>query len=220
MAFGIRLETGVGRSGLIGLVSRALLLAMSLTSLGAAAAAQTTTYSYDVHGRLLQAVTGFTTSAYTYDAADNRSSAIRTMGGSEVTSMTFSASSNYADYTGLTTPGGMRDANFISASSIHGTNYEVDAWIQADLGSNQAVSRIDVAPADQSAPGGWGAPYLNGARVEYSTNGSSWTTVATISGAVDGSYSSISLGGATVRYIRIRMDYFYLGMGDFRVFGA
>ena len=185
-----------------------------------AASSQTTTYTYDVQGRLTQAVTGATTSAYTYDAADNRSSMLRTTGGPELTTTTFSASSNYGGYSGLTNYGAMRDANFLLGTSIHGTNYEVDAWIQVDLGASTAVSRVDVAPADPGAPGGWGALYLNGAHVEYSTNGSTWTSAGTVSGAVDGSYFSVSLGGATARYVRLRMDYFYLGIGDFRIFGV
>ena len=138
--------------------------------------------------------------------------------GTELTGGSFSASSNYMSYTGLTTPGGMRDGVFDIASSIHGTNLETNAYVVVDLGSAQTVSRVELAPASATAPGGWGAAYLNGAVVERSTDGSTWTSVTTVAGAFDGSYVPISLGNATTRYVRVRMASGYLGLGDFRVF--
>lgn len=139
-------------------------------------------------------------------------------GGAEIVAVSFSATSNYGGYTGLTTSGGMRDGNFNSANSIHGTNYGTDEIIQADVGVSQAIARIDIAPADASAPGAWGAAYTNGAIVEVSADCATWIYAATVSGAVDGSYTSIGLGGVSVRCIRLRMANNYLGLGDFRVY--
>lgn len=139
-------------------------------------------------------------------------------GGTEVVPVSFSSTSNYGGYTGLTTTGGMRDGNFNSSNSIHGTNSGSNEIIQANLGTSQAISRIDIASADASAPGGWGAFYTNGAIVEYSNDGVTWTSAGTVSGVVDGSYTSISLGGATMQYIRLVRTSGYLGMGDFRVY--
>jgi hypothetical protein len=139
-------------------------------------------------------------------------------GGTEVVPVSFSTTSNYGSYTGLTTSGGMRDGNFNSVNSIHGTQNGATEIIQANLGTSQAISRIEIASADASAPGGWGSSYTNGAVVEYSNDGVNWTSVGTVSGVVDGSYTSISLGGATMLYIRLRMTSNWLGMGDFRAY--
>lgn len=142
-------------------------------------------------------------------------------GGGEVTSATFTASSNWTtSYTGLTTPGGMRDGNFNSSNSVHGTDPDALAFIQADLGSSMAIDRIEIASADASTYGGWGAQYTNGAVVERSTDGVNWTSAGTVGGVVDGSYKSISMGGASTRYIRLRKTSAYLGMGDFRIYSA
>lgn len=135
----------------------------------------------------------------------------------EITGITYTASSSWASYTGLTTPNGMRDGDYFASSSVHGTNWEANATIQADLGSSKTVSRIDLATIDITA-GGWGPAYLNNAIVEHSINGTTWTNAGTVSGMIDGSYKSVSLGGATMRYIRLRMVNNWLGVGDFRVF--
>jgi YD repeat-containing protein len=170
------------------------------------------------------------TDTFTYTISDGRggtaSAAVTvTISGNsgssaELTSIAFTASSNYSyfNYTGLTTPGGMRDGVNNTTDSIHGTNNENNAFIQADVGSVRAIDRIDIAPAAASAPGSWGAAYLNGATVEHSTNGTTWTTVGAINGAVEGTYKSINFGGANARYIRLRMASGFLGVGDFRVY--
>lgn len=137
--------------------------------------------------------------------------------GGEITAITYTASSSWASYTGLTTPNGMRDGDYFASSSVHGTDWEADATIQADLGLSRTVSRIDLATIDFTA-GGWGPAYLNNAIVEHSINGATWTNAGTVSGMVDGSYKSINLGGATMRYIRLRMVNNWLGVGDFRVY--
>ncbi len=139
-------------------------------------------------------------------------------GGTEVVPVSFSTTSNYGGYTGLTTSGGMRDGNFNSSNSIHGTNWGATEIIQANLGTSQSISRIDIASADAGAPGGWGAFYTNGVVVEYSNDGFNWTSAGTVSGFVDGSYTSISLGGATMLYIRLIRTSGFLGMGDFRIY--
>ncbi|WP_298123292.1 discoidin domain-containing protein [Brevundimonas sp.] len=137
--------------------------------------------------------------------------------GGEITAITYTASSSWASYTGLTTPNGMRDGDYFASSSVHGTDWEADATIQADLGLSRTVSRIDLATIDFTA-GGWGPAYLNNAIVEHSINGATWTNAGTVSGMVDGSYKSINLGGASMRYIRLRMVNNWLGVGDFRVY--
>lgn len=138
----------------------------------------------------------------------------------ELIPVAFTASSSYMGYTGLTSPTGMRDGQFQTVDSIHGTNYTANAWIKADLGSTMTVGKIKVAPANGAAPGGWGAPYMQGAVVEYSTDNSSWSTVGTITSSVEGAYTEVNLGNAQARYVRLRQPNFYLGLGDFRLFGS
>jgi hypothetical protein len=132
----------------------------------------------------------------------------------------FSASSSYGSYSGLTTPNGMRDGQFLANSTIHGTNYEANAWIMADLGAAKTVGSIKIAPADAAADGSWGAYYVNGAAIQYSTNGSNWTTVTTVSGASDGAYTTVNMGGVTARYVRLYKSNEYVGLGDFRLFAG
>lgn len=197
------------------------LCALATTGVSGAAAQTTQSYTYDVHGRLTAVSQGTATSSYAYDAADNRTARVRsTGGGSELTSITFTASSNYLDhYSGLTTPGGMRDGDYLSNNSTHGTNNSsADQWVKADLGTILTLDRIDVAPINTTHPDAWGPYFLNGAVVEYSTNSTSWTTAGTVSGAADGVYASVSLSGVNARFVRLRMPATYLGVGDFRVF--
>jgi YD repeat-containing protein len=143
-------------------------------------------------------------------------------GDSEIIPTAFTASSSYSSfgYTGLTTANGMRDGQFLANNTIHGTNSEADAWIKADLGAVKTVTSIKVAPANAAAAGSWGASYLSGATVQYSTDNASWTTSTTISGAVEGAYSTVNMGGVSARYVRVRKLNDYVGVGDFMVFGS
>jgi YD repeat-containing protein len=139
----------------------------------------------------------------------------------EITSIAYSASSSYPiSYTGLSGSGsGMRDGVFGSISSMHGTNSQTNAFIRADLGSVQNVGYIRIASAPTSAPGGWGATYTNGAAIEYSSDGTNWTGAGTVTGVVDGSYSTFNIN-ANARYVRLRRASGYVGLGDFRVYSS
>ncbi len=177
-------------------------------------------YTYDATGRLKSATySSGQAVTYVYDRAGNRLSVSSTgISGVEIIPASFSASSSYMAYTGLSSPGGMRDSIFDTMGSMHGTNRETLAYIKADLGASQPVNHIAIADALTNAPGNWGPNYLNGAVVEGSTDDINWTTVATVSSVVDGVYSNYSLIGPSVRYIRLRMNNNFLGVGDFRVY--
>jgi hypothetical protein len=118
----------------------------------------------------------------------------------------------YGGYTGDSVPGAMRDGVFNTSASVIGTG---GGWISADLGSVQPVGRIEVAPIPASFDA-WGAYYLN-SNVEYSTNGATWTVVGPVPGPAEGTYSTVSLGGVSARYVRLHAGS-WLGAGDFKVF--
>ncbi|HWU80436.1 MAG TPA: discoidin domain-containing protein, partial [Caulobacter sp.] len=146
---------------------------------------------------------------------------------SELIATAYTASSKYSDggwsaqpYTGLTATNGMRDGNFLAYASIHGTLDNSPAWIRADLGATKTIDHVDVAAIAQAMVDGWTPAEINGAVVQYSTNGTAWTNGPTISGVVYGSYKSVSLGSVSARYVRLYRASGYIGVGDFRIYGA
>ena len=139
-------------------------------------------------------------------------------GYSEVVPRAFTASSNYAGYTGLTAPGGMRDSVYNTADSFHGTQSGGDQWVMAMLDRPERVTRIVLVCAASSAPGGWGCNYLNGARVQVSGEGRGWRTIATVSGIHEDQETPIDVDAGEVSRVRLVMSGQYLAIGDFRLF--
>ncbi|MGA0601537.1 Ig-like domain-containing protein [Caulobacter sp. KR2-114] len=142
---------------------------------------------------------------------------------------TFSASSTYpgSGFTGLTTSGGMDDAVFNTLASAHGTNNVggSNQWIQADLGSSKTIDHITVARIPQISLGGtiWSSSDLEGKLLQYSNDGSTWTTITTmqdgqIENTADNVYTSVSMNGVSARYVRIYGGA-VVGLGDFMIFG-
>ncbi|HEY4456636.1 MAG TPA: discoidin domain-containing protein, partial [Pseudonocardiaceae bacterium] len=82
-----------------------------------------------------------------------------------------------------------------------GTRYSSDAvqapgmWFQINLGSSQSFNQI------QLNSGSWPGDYAVGYNVEVSTNGSSFTSVATGSGS--SSIETITFAAQTAQYIRV-----------------
>ncbi|HEY2698684.1 MAG TPA: discoidin domain-containing protein [Pseudonocardiaceae bacterium] len=82
-----------------------------------------------------------------------------------------------------------------------GTRYSSDAvqapgmWFQVNLGSSQSFNQI------QLNSGSWPGDYAVGYNVEVSTNGSSFTSVATGSGS--SSIETITFAAQTAQYIRV-----------------
>lgn len=142
-----------------------------------------------------------------------KNNAIHSMGGA-ITPSGYLATSNYSSYTGLSGTG-MRDGNYLSNSSIHGTNNGIDEAVTMDLGSVQAVSFVVLAPISTSHADGWGAGYVNSCVLEISNDNLSWTTiVATISGVVENTPKVFTVG-QFCRYVRVRNPDGYVGLGDF-----
>lgn len=195
-------------------------MAAASIALGSAAAAPTTQYSYDALGRLVSAIgEDGKKVVYTYDAVGNRTRLSNGAEFAEILPTAWSASSN-AGTTGLTATNGMRDGAYGPLASIHVTQTEAGAWVKADLGSLKAVNHIEVAPALAPLLGA-GVEDLNDSRVEYSTDGTNWKYVATISGATLGATRSISLGGVNLRYLRLyRSTSGQIAIGDLKLFSA
>ncbi|MBB6428184.1 discoidin domain-containing protein [Sphingopyxis sp. JAI128] len=179
----------------------------------AGVATETISYTYDAKGRLVKversgSVNNGVMTEYTHDAADNRQR-VKVTGSPDSSSCNstiasgYSASSVFGGYTGLSGDGsGMRDAIYVGSASVHGTAAGDSApWILMDLGQERAVGSAFVAPI-RSTFGNWGAAYLNGATLQRSADGATWTDVATVSGAADGTKTSIGVH-ATARYLRL-----------------
>lgn len=89
-----------------------------------------------------------------------------------------------------------------------GTGSSPDEWISIDLGSSQSVNFVRVGGGNLN---GWGgvAGYLNNREIQYSTDGSSWTTITTVTGVNDippSQFVHIAFPAVTARFIRIHSN--------------
>jgi acyl-homoserine lactone acylase PvdQ len=66
-------------------------------------------------------------------------------------------------------------------------------WLTVDLGSSRTVSRVQLY---------WESAYASGYRIDVSTDGSSWQTAATVTGA-DGGRDTAAFPATTARYVRL-----------------
>lgn len=130
------------------------------------------------------------------------------------TGITFTQSSEYGGSGFNATPTKMRDGDSTTGAA---TDNGASEWVQADLGTAKVVGRIDVAGGNL---GGWGAvaTYLNGCVIQWSNNGTTWTTVATISGVDDtGALFAFNFSEVSARYWRIQRAGF-LSTTEFRLY--
>lgn len=135
--------------------------------------------------------------------------------------ITWSQSSAFAGLVADST--NMRDPNTdpsAGAATGGATNNAVfPEFIQADLGSAQMVSRITVGGGNLPS---WGAvsTYLNGATIDYSADGMSWTAVATISGVTDSGTldKDFDFSAVSAQYWRLARGGF-LSTATFRLYG-
>lgn len=166
--------------------------------------AVSTVYEYDTTGNL--------TRIRKFDAADSANSML--------IPASYSSSSNYNGYTGLSSTGaGMRDGVYTGASSVHGNGYGAGNFISMDLGTITQVNAVTIASIIASFDG-WGAGYVNNATLERSNDGVTWTNVATLSGIVDGTPSTFTVN-ASARYFRVTSNSSgWLGLGDFYATGS
>ncbi|MDB5440395.1 MAG: hypothetical protein JWM33_2822 [Caulobacteraceae bacterium] len=155
------------------------------------------------------------------DTADysHASSAVQARLETEATNIGFSGTTPFMAYTGFV-GSGMRDGVLTNLDSIYGTINTANANIVANLGVVAPIEALLTAPANQSAPGGWGPAYFDGAHVETSIDGVTWTSFGVLLSADYQNYTVIDFGGVTAQYIRLRMDANNLGVGDFRILTA
>lgn len=104
----------------------------------------------------------------------------------------------------------MSDGN---TSSTYWGSWGGTAWLRADFGDVVFVSTAVIASATETSEG-WDVSYTNGAQIQVSSNGSSWTTLATCSGHQHGVPKAYELN-AEARYVRVYRNNTYLGVGDF-----
>ena len=91
---------------------------------------------------------------------------------------------------------------------------ETNPFLRADFGEPRALSYIRFLAAPAAAS--WGPTYTNGADLQYSLDGTSWTTITTISGASETFMSTYILPSAVeARYVRLyKAGSSYLACGD------
>lgn len=165
---------------------------------------------YDQNGILRRTETlGGTSYTWTDEISDSGG------GYGEATGITWSQSSVFSGLAATAT--NMRDGLTTTGA---GTNSGGTQWIRADLGSAKNISKVTLRGGNIT---GWGvvAPYLNGAVIQYSIDGSTgWTTVATVSGISDaGSAPPVDFVFTPVsaRYWRISISG-YLATSEFQLF--
>lgn len=89
----------------------------------------------------------------------------------------------------------------IGSSFAAGTNTG-SQHLRADFGSTVTVANVYLRDTQAS---GWGSSYTNGAYIEYSIDGSSWTLLATASGHSAGNLVTYP-AGISARFVRLRGD--------------
>ena len=111
-----------------------------------------------------------------------------------------SQSSQYSSCSG--TYATLNDGNFNTGP---GTNNGASEWIEAAFAAPQTITAVTLAGGNiTSCPWGAVAAYLNGGVIQSSTNNSTWTTEATISGMTDAGATTFSVGCVTAQYWRIQ----------------
>ncbi len=127
---------------------------------------------------------------------------------------------NKGVYTGTSVPTkeALSDGVWNRQDSVWGSIAGVGDYIEADFGNVKNVSSIIVGPIDASY-GGWGWTYLNGATLQYSTDGNNWTKITDSINQTNISLMTISyLVNISARYVRIiYLDRgpWHLGVGTF-----
>ncbi len=81
-------------------------------------------------------------------------------------------------------------------------SFAASKWLQVDLGTAQSIGSVEISHA---SAGGESASYNTRAyTLQTSTNGSSWTTQATVTNNTAG-VTTHTLSGATARYVRLKI---------------
>jgi hypothetical protein len=120
--------------------------------------------------------------------------------------------------TSVPTKEALSDGVWNRQDSVWGSLHDIGNYIEADFGNVKTVNSIIVGPIDVSY-GGWGWDYLNGATLQYSTDGNNWINITDSINQTNTSLMTISyLVNISARYVRIiYLDnrLWYLGVGTF-----
>ena len=109
----------------------------------------------------------------------------------------------------------LKDNSFATGAGTSGSGFN---WITIDLNQVKGINKIYLASPDSLMPGGWsGGSYTNGCTIEYSSDGSDWTSIAVLSGFGSGTTQDF-LVNITARYIRVRRDGGYVALSEFQVY--
>lgn len=119
-----------------------------------------------------------------------------------VSSITYSQTSVYSANTAATNA--TMTNGIVTETSATATNNEANAAITMDLQRKSLVRSVVVGPHRSTLSGGWdnSGLYINNCVIEYSDNGSSWTTAGSV-----GTFTTDTktfLVNFSARYIRIR----------------
>jgi hypothetical protein len=80
-----------------------------------------------------------------------------------------------------------------NVSSRWASSWADNQWLQVDLGAAKPVARVSVR---------WESAYATAYRVETSTDGTTWTTAATVTGG-NGDVDTVAFPATTARYVRL-----------------
>ena len=120
------------------------------------------------------------------------------------------ATSSSDENSGLTA-NNVVDGNY---SSRWGSAFGDPQWLQVDLGSAQTINRVILS---------WESAYATAYSIQVSTNGTTWTTVASIVGG-NGSTDDITFASTTARYVRMygtaRVTTYGYSIYEFEVYGS
>jgi hypothetical protein len=91
-------------------------------------------------------------------------------------------------------------------------------FIQIDLGIIKSINRILLSAPDGVMPGSWaGGGYTNGCDLQYSNDGTNWTTITTLSGFNTGTTQEF-LNNINARYVRIMHANGYAALSEFKIY--
>ena len=111
----------------------------------------------------------------------------------------------------------LRNGTWANLADCYGSQTNTNEFLRADLGAVKRIYAVVVATAPSAV--GWGAQYTNGALIQTSDDGTTWTTRATLAGLTDGLQREIVIN-VDARYLRAFRASDYLGFGDFRIYHA
>lgn len=121
-------------------------------------------------------------------------------------------------YSGTTAASNANMTNGSISDTATATNNGATEWVQMDLGRVLQISTVVVGTATNSIPGGWGKSYTENRNVQYSIDGSSWTTAFNTGTFASNGIYKFNVSFAA-RYIRLTAAG-YLAISEFYALGV